>query len=427
MAMNPRLLRPRASGTTVPQFSPLGYTRLWCVTEKSTGNVSGTASSDTGYYAVKWWDNTTDIYDSGDPFSKAAAGNQRAFEIYPCDAGGTPSGQFDGFDVSGNSLTQLRAEDVSLDTGAGYTTPGNSTFIWTPYGGYFNVIPGVYVPGASEQGILSDNSLSSTALDQFYADLENGAGNLYVQGNPGIDADDPTIATAKGYTVFGSVPPSTALLLNFNGSNGSTTFTDSSPNELTVTAGGGAEISTTQSKFGGASGYFDGADSYLRVVDEEVGRLASGGSSVTMEAWVYAEGVTGTQVIWSIHGGNTGSWSASDGIETNCFLSGDTLYGSMRGTSGEVSLNTGSFPADQWVHVALCFDGATLRLFVDGSLAASSAMTAAVPDTSGTLDIAAQDGAYFWGGYIDDFRIVKGVALYTANFTPPTSQLVVYP
>ena len=45
-----------------------------------------------------------------------------------------------------------------------------------------------------------------------------------------------------------------SLLLPMDGTNGSTTFTDSGPNALAVTAVGNAQISTTQSKYGGASG-----------------------------------------------------------------------------------------------------------------------------------------------------------------------------
>ena len=44
-----------------------------------------------------------------------------------------------------------------------------------------------------------------------------------------------------------------SLLLHMNGSNGSTSFVDSGPLQKTVTAHGGAQVSTSQSKFGGGS------------------------------------------------------------------------------------------------------------------------------------------------------------------------------
>jgi hypothetical protein len=104
-----------------------------------------------------------------------------------------PFGQFDAFTLSGNSLVSLRAEDVALEAGSGYYTQ--------------TVFPYSYLPNPTEAGNIANNALSSQALDAFYTDLMAGGGDLFVQGNPGIDADDPTIATAKGYTVFGSEPP----------------------------------------------------------------------------------------------------------------------------------------------------------------------------------------------------------------------------
>lgn len=59
---------------------------------------------------------------------------------------------------------------------------------------------GSYYVGAD----LSNNSLNAAALDQFYTDLAANAGHIKVDGNPGVSSDDPSIATAKGYTVYGT-------------------------------------------------------------------------------------------------------------------------------------------------------------------------------------------------------------------------------
>jgi hypothetical protein len=112
-----------------------------------------------------------------------------------------PFGQFDAFNVSGNEISKLRAEAVSLSSSPGYYQGGY--WNWTNH----TFVQGPYVPGVMEQGNLSTNSLNAASLDQFYSDLLSGTGALYVAGNPGISADDPTIATGKGYTVYGSVPP----------------------------------------------------------------------------------------------------------------------------------------------------------------------------------------------------------------------------
>jgi hypothetical protein len=79
---------------------------------------------------------------------------------------------------------------------------------------------------------------------------------------------------------FGSV----SLLLHGDGANGSTTITDSSRLTNTVTAVGDAQISTAQSKFGGASIAFDGSGDYLTISSSSA--LSIGSGDYTVEFWI---------------------------------------------------------------------------------------------------------------------------------------------
>ena len=81
-----------------------------------------------------------------------------------------------------------------------------------------------------------------------------------------------------------------SLLLNFDGANNSTTFTDSSSYNHTGTAYGNAKISITQSKFGGSSGYFDGTGDYVQFPYNSIFDLSSG--DWTLEAWFYPIALT---------------------------------------------------------------------------------------------------------------------------------------
>jgi len=76
---------------------------------------------------------------------------------------------------------------------------------------------------------------------------------------------------------------SVSLLLNANGADNSTVFTDTSPTPKTVTAVGNAKISTSQSKFGGSSMYFDGTGDYLTSPSSTDFDL---GGTYTVEFWV---------------------------------------------------------------------------------------------------------------------------------------------
>ena len=65
-------------------------------------------------------------------------------------------------------------------------------------------VAGLRLSGALA-GIFSQNQLSAQALNLIYADLAATAGgSLYVAANPGVTGDTPSIATSKGYAVYGS-------------------------------------------------------------------------------------------------------------------------------------------------------------------------------------------------------------------------------
>lgn len=415
MPMNNRLLRPIASRATLPSYSPAWYSRVWCVTEKPAGTVQVSANSWTDCFAVKWWDGTVSLSYNGSPASKAAAGGRKVFEVYPAIAPNnlspSPTGALINFDISGNALTEVRADNIALTAvyGSlfGYSTPTYANYILNAYWpSHFN--------GTAN---LSGNSLSSIALNQFYSDISSGSGFLYVDGNPGIDADDPTIATAKGYTVFGSVPPTTSLLLNFNGTNGSTTFTDSSPNGLAVTANGNAQISTAQSKFGGASGLFDGAGDYLSVPASPAFGFGTG--DFTIECWAYPLDMTRGVIV---------DTRPSDVPMPLVLSRSEVGPGKLRWYDGATVREQGVFPENAWTHIAWSRSRGVGRLFINGVLLSALPDTADYGSSRG-LTVGANASPQYenFHGHIDDLRIVKGVGLYTSNFTPPTSPLGVHP
>jgi hypothetical protein len=226
---------------------------------------------------------------------------------------------------------------------------------------------------------------------------------------------------------------SVSLLLNGNGTNGSTTFTDSSSYGHTVTPVGNAQISTTQSKFGGASIAFDGSGDYLSIPDSDQFEIGSG--DFTFEAWIYLTGYSvaylGQYYIAEIickDGSSRGFNFEIKGTSTSWTTLGVGLF-SSNSTVIYTSATT-SFDLNTWYHVAAVRNGTSLRLYkngvdVGGGTNATSAQNTATVVTVGSENpywISLGYGYYF-PGYIDDIRITKGVARYTANFTPPTAQL----
>ena len=201
---------------------------------------------------------------------------------------------------------------------------------------------------------------------------------------------------------------SVSLLLHMNGSNGSTTFADSSLNSLAVTAAGNAQISTAQSKFGGASAYFDGTGDYLSISTNSVFNFGAG--AFTVETWVRFSSASGQQCIASNYGSSTAGWSIQ--------LFGGTIIVNLSGDGVDIT-GTTVISANTWYHVALSGSTGAIRLFINGTQEGSTYAGAVLLDTSSSLNVGAITGTATLNGYLDEVRITKGVARYTANFTVP--------
>lgn len=209
---------------------------------------------------------------------------------------------------------------------------------------------------------------------------------------------------------------SVSLLLHMDGSNGSTAFTDSSNNAFAVTANGNAKVSTTSAKYGTGSGLFDGNGDYLAI---PAGAANFGTSNFTVEAWAYLTSnpsSPGAVVLDTIPVGGVGNrtnamvWIITTGGKLTVFSNG-----SFVGTSAS------SIPLNQWSHIALTRSGSTWRFFIDGTLDSNSfTYSADLFTNSGALIGRVGDSAsYYLNGRLDDVRITKGFARYTANFTTP--------
>jgi hypothetical protein len=255
---------------------------------------------------------------------------------------------------------------------------------------------------------------TSTATSAVVTGLTNGTGYIFRVRAVNALGEGPYGAASGVVTPTGI---NAALLLHFDGSNGSTTFTDSSPNALTVTGYGNAQNSTAESKFGGASGYFSGPGSpgaHLTVESSEA--LAFGTGDFTIELWVYfpdeAARSAGAYFVFT------------RGVSPLYFVMNENFGGFAYATNGSTIFATSSIvPAAQWVHLALVRNNGQMTIYVNG-----------VGGTSGTSsDNFTQDSAALFAhpsfselssalvGYVDELRIVKGTAVYTSNFTPPTA------
>lgn len=223
------------------------------------------------------------------------------------------------------------------------------------------------------------------------------------------------VITGSEKTPVDPVFNNVSLLLHGDGTNGSITITDSSPSPKTVTAFGDAQISTAQSKpgFGGSSIAFDGTGDYLDIGSNSA--FGYGLSDFTIETWVYRNVSSAVQVLLDQRA------AAPIQLVPTLYVNATTLFYYANGNN---RITGGVVPASQWVHIALSRSGTSTKLFING-LQTGSTFT----DTFNYIVSPARIGDGNDGvsptaslnGYIDDFRITKGVARYTGNFTPPTA------
>jgi len=221
-----------------------------------------------------------------------------------------------------------------------------------------------------------------------------------------------------GTTTGDAYYPQVAALLHFDGTNGSTTITDNSKNNLTVTASNGAAISTAQSKFGGASALFDGTNDYLSVTNST--DFDFGVGDFTIEYWEYRTVSTNNKPVLSRNNSQYPPYLIGWSDTGNVYF-----YSSDNGSSWNVAsaVSMGSIITNSWTHYAVTRQGNTFRTFQNGTQISTFTSTATLPAGAGALVIGAWLWAsgYFFQGYIDELRITNGYARYTGNFTPSTT------
>lgn len=277
-------------------------------------------------------------------------------------------------------------------------------------------------------GLMLSGDSASPGNSKLYGTNGSGVKGWYDQPTGLFHRKDEDISVVNPYIItfndthreeivlFNQVSGDTnwsnvVLLLKFNGTNGSTTFTDSSDYARTIVGVGTAQISTAQSRFGGASLSLDGNGDY--VYDNSVSQLFIDTSDYTIEGWFYSlsTGVTKDLITW----GASPYWN----IWTNA--SNQLLFF----INGVDRITGGTFTPNTWHHIAVSRQSGTNRLFLNGALIGSYVDSTSV--SAGVVRIGHFPGgdANAFNGYIDEVRITNGVARYTGAFTAPTSEFIV--
>ena len=265
-------------------------------------------------------------------------------------------------------------------------------------------------PAQANRPILMGDGFNATALGTGYIS------NLRVVKGTAVYTANFTVPTT----------PLTAITNTSLLTCQSSQFIDNSANALSIaTAGNTQPVPTNPFGMTAWSGYFDGVNDYLTTPSNAAFTLGTG--DFTLEAFVYLQGTSPinsafAEMIFDFR-------TADTSVAPNLYVGGSPdsnnlvyfVNGANRITSGA------AFPTLGWNHVAISRSSGSTRMFINGAQVGSTYTDA--NNYIGTIctvggRYAAVSGDYrSWYGYISNARIVKGTALYTANFTPPTAPL----
>lgn len=212
-----------------------------------------------------------------------------------------------------------------------------------------------------------------------------------------------------------------SFLITGQTDNGNTVLYDAAAN-IELNASGDVKASNFTPFGTGWSNYFDGTGDYLSVGDSTV--FTMGGGDFTIEAFVFR---TSTGARTFIFGQGDGSNNSNTSITAEVSASNKLTSYVCVGSTAYQTTATNDFPYNQWTHIAIVRSSGTISQYINGVLDGQNTSLGglSVNDSSIILGIGSL-GTYagiWWTGYISNFRVTKGGALYTSNFTPSTIAL----
>ena len=275
----------------------------------------------------------------------------------------------------------------------------------------------LYINGTSVGNATDSRSYSGDSAN-------GGVGGFY--SNPGVyylDGFMSNMRVVNGTAVYTSnfTPPTAPLTAVTNTKlliGCSNRFIDKSTSAHTITTGSLPKIqpfspfapsAAYDSAVNGGSMFSDGTGDGAGIAANTALDVLDNGT-FTIDFWFYRTNSLGTysDYVGIFNGVSSGLLIYQLGTQFQVYINGSTIF------------NVTHPNLNEWIHVALTRDGTTLRLFLNG--VANGTSTASLGTCNQPLSIAADGtGRVGMGGFISDVRVVKGTAVYTSAFTPPTA------
>ena len=267
-----------------------------------------------------------------------------------------------------------------------------------------------YVNGVSG----GSTNVSTTAIN--FSGQPFGIGANFETGSPGFPFTGymAGLRLVKGTAIYTAAftPPTTpptavsgtSILCNFTNAG---IFDASMQNDMETV--GTAQVSTAQAKYGAASVAVNGSGNWLIAPISQAFALGTG--DFTIEMWAYTTSLAANGFLYD---GRPPANPDEPNVPT-IFVSATSGNLNYRVSGTSRIVGTSAITLNTWQHIAVARSGSSTRLFVNGTQVGST--------WTDTTTYAASPALMGGIGFVDDLRITKGYARYTANFTPPTTAL----
>lgn len=204
----------------------------------------------------------------------------------------------------------------------------------------------------------------------------------------------------------------TKLLAHFDGTDAAKAYTAVGGQKFSFVAD--AQLDTAQKKFGTASLLLDGTGDYISLPASDDFNFGSG--DFTIDAWVRFHDKTGNNAICG---------QGIAGVGSFYFSYDGTSWRYLDVLSGLNIAGADAIDNDTWYHIALVRNGSTFTIYRDGVAKGTGTFAGTLTKYTSNFSIgeAIYSGAttglsYFFDGWIDEFRVSKGIARWTEAFTP---------
>ena len=288
----------------------------------------------------------------------------------------------------------------------------------------------IYVDGVSKASVSNSDDISEAA-----APINIGGNTGEVSSYPftGYIRDMRVVNGTAVYTSAFTPPtePLTAITNTALLTCHLPYIADGSTNAHAITVNGNVSITpfsmddylSYSAGTNGGSVYFDGVGDYLSI--GATGAPSEFGSGdFTLEMWYKG---TDTDQYATLTSKGAGGFSSGDwALMMNASVVGDIAFYVHDYNSGSPMLITSnvSVADNAWVHIAVVRSGNAWNLYVNG-VSKAYVNSSITTSNNGSVVLIGGDASYgrYLSGFISDYRIVKGTAVYTAAFTPPTAPL----